>query len=241
MVDDCVAESVENGRHVRYTNESNTEPYRPGGVISVTSASEDSSVRRRENTRARLLSAALDVFAEKGLKRVTVDDLVGAAGFTRGAFYSNFGSIEEVFFAVFEEQSRLMLETMRHTMDAVPAGEFSLESVGLMLESLSPFGRTWYLIQSEFTLLALRSEEAQQVFAEHHCQFQAEMEELIGEVISRLDREPTIPVQQLTETAIALYLHSLAHEHLGTGALDRSALVEIVLPQVIIGLSRPAG
>ena len=55
--------------------------------------------RRRVNTRARLVEAAEDVFVRKGLKRVTVDDLVGAAGFTRGAFYSNFSSIEEVFFA----------------------------------------------------------------------------------------------------------------------------------------------
>ena len=67
------------------------------------------------------------------------------------------------------------------------------------------------------------------------------MEELIGDIIDRLDREPTIPVQKLTETAIALYLHSLAHEHLGTGALGTADLVDIVLPQVLIGLSRPKG
>lgn len=195
--------------------------------------------RRRENTRARLLEAALEVFAEKGLKRVTVDDLVGAAGFTRGAFYSNFSSIEEVFFAVFDDQSRRMMRTVRETIDAIPAGEFSPASMGLILDSLLPFGRTWYLIQSEFTLLALRNEEARQVFAAHHRRFEHEMEELIADIIARLDREPTIPIQKLTETAIALYLHSIAHENLGTGALGTADLVDIVLPQVLIGLSRP--
>ena len=195
--------------------------------------------RRREHTRARLLEAALLVFAEKGLKRVTVDDLVGAAGFTRGAFYSNFSSIEEVFFTVFEEQSRRMLATVRETMDSVPEGEFSVESMGLILDSLLPFGRTWFIIQSEFTLLALRNEEAREVFTAHHRMFQHEMEELIGDIIARLGREPTVPIEKLTETAIALYLHSLAHEHLGTGALDTQSLVDIVLPQILIGLSRP--
>ena len=202
---------------------------------------EKPAPRRRETTRARLLEAALQVFAEKGLKRVTVDDLVGAAGFTRGAFYSNFASIDEVFFAVFEDQSRRMMATVRETIDAIPADEFSPASMGLILDSLLPFGRTWYLIQSEFTLLALRSEEARDVFADHHRRFEEEMEELIGDIISRLDREPTIPLRQLTETAIALYLHSIAHENLGTGALDTEALVDIVLPQVLIGLSRPTG
>ena len=65
----------------------------PGTGADTTPA----TTRRRENTRARLLEAAEDVFVRKGLNRVTVDDLVGAAGFTRGAFYSNFSSLEEVF------------------------------------------------------------------------------------------------------------------------------------------------
>ena len=199
------------------------------------------SRRRREHTRARLLGAALEVFAEKGLKRVTVDDLVAAAGFTRGAFYSNFSSIEEVFFTVFEEQSRTRLGIVRETVDSVPSGEFSMESLGLILDNLLPLGRTWFIIQSEFTLLALRNEEARQVFVEHHQMFQREMEDLIGDVIGRLGREPVVPLPTLTETAIALYLHSIAHENLGTGALDTKTLVEVVLPEVLIGLSRPAG
>jgi AcrR family transcriptional regulator len=235
-----MAETVQSGRHVRYTSESNTEPY-PGGVVISVTRPNTSALRRRENTRARLLEAALGVFAEKGLKRVTVDDLVGAAGFTRGAFYSNFASIEEVFFAVFEDQSRRMMRTVRETIDAIPAGDFSPASMGLILDSLMPFGRTWFLIQSEFTLLALRNEEAREVFADHHRRFEREMEELIGDIIARLDREPTIPIQKLTETAIALYLHSIAHENLGTGALGTADLVDIVLPQVLIGLSRPVG
>ena len=49
-----------------------------------------------------------------------------------------------------------------------------------------------------------------------------------------------MPLEQLTETSIALYLHSLAQEGLGMGTLDTAALTDIVLPQVIVGLSRPA-
>ena len=79
------------------------------------------------------------------------------------------------------------------------------------------------------------------VFAEHHQLFKHEMEELVADILARLDREAVVPLEKLTETAIALYLHSLAHEHLGTGAMDTSALVDVVLPQVLIGLSRPVG
>jgi AcrR family transcriptional regulator len=194
-------------------------------------------VRRRENTRARLLTAAEGVFAQKGLKRVTVDDLVGAAGFTRGAFYSNFSSIEEVFYELFRQQSEAMLAIVREVVDEAPEEEFS---IGLVLERLGPISSRWFVIQTEFTLLALRNEEARTLFREHRAMFEEQMVGLIGDLVARLGRVPTVPLEQLSETVVALYLHSLAQEGLGMGTLDTVALTEIVLPQVIVGLSEPA-
>jgi AcrR family transcriptional regulator len=197
------------------------------------------AVRRRENTRARLIEAAEDVFTTKGVKRVTVDDLVGAAGFTRGAFYSNFSSIEEVFFALFEQQSEQMLAVVREAIDAIPEDEFSLESLGQVLERMQPIARPWYVIQTEFTLLALRNEEARRVFRQHREQFESQMVGVIGDVVRLLGREPSIPLTQLTETAIALYLHALGQDGLGIGALNTEELVNLVLPRLIMGLSHP--
>jgi AcrR family transcriptional regulator len=198
--------------------------------------SADPTVRRRVNTRARLLAAAEDVFVIKGLKRVTVDDLVGAAGFTRGAFYSNFSSIEEVFFALFKKQSETMLAIVREVVDQTPEGEFS---IGLVLERLRPVSARWYVIQAEFTLLALRSEQARVLFQEHRAMFEDQMVGVFSDLVAKLGRVPTVSLKQLTETAIALYLHSLAQEGLGMGTLDTDELTNIVLPQVIMGLSRP--
>ncbi len=197
------------------------------------------AVRRRENTRARLIEAAEDVFARKGVKRVTVDDLVGAAGFTRGAFYSNFSSIEEVFFALFEQQSERMLAVVREVIDGIPEDRFTPASLGLILESLKPIAPRWYVVQTEFTLLAVRNEEARQVFQQHRQQFESQMVEVIGDVVRMLGREPSIPLKQLTETAIALYLHALGQDALGLGTLNSDELVHLVLPQLILGLSHP--
>ncbi len=197
------------------------------------------STRRRENTRARLLAAALEVFAEKGIKRVTVDELVAAAGFTRGAFYSNFSSIDEVFFAVFEDQADRMLSAVRGAIESIPEGEFSLDSVGTILESLHPFGRQWYLIHTEFVLYALRNEEAREILGEHSRRLRAELVDVIGDVLTRLERRATIPLDQVTETAVALYLHSIAQEHLGEQTLGPDELLGSVLPQVVLGLSEP--
>jgi hypothetical protein len=45
-------------------------------------------------------------------------------------------------------------------------------------------------------------------------------------------------MELVTETAVALYLHSLGQQGLGFGGLDPHHLVESVLPHVIIGLTR---
>jgi AcrR family transcriptional regulator len=194
--------------------------------------------RSRENTRARLVESAVEVFAEKALRRVTVDDVVGSAGFTRGAFYSNFASIDELFFEVYAEQADLMLAAVRTAIDEIPPAEFSLGSLRSVLAALHPFGRRWYLIQNEFALLAVRDAEARERFNAQGDRLQREIVELVRRVLVLLEREPVISHAHLTEVLLALYLHSLGNEQLGTGKLDPDRLVDDVLPHVLLGLSR---
>ena len=54
------------------------------------------TLRKRENTRARLIEAAADIVASKGIASTRIDDVVKQAGFTRGAFYSNYSSLQDV-------------------------------------------------------------------------------------------------------------------------------------------------
>ena len=65
---------------------------------------------RRQKTRARLLDAAFEIFADKGVHASSVEMITEAAGFTRGAFYSNFSTKEELFFALMERENTLRIE-----------------------------------------------------------------------------------------------------------------------------------
>lgn len=51
----------------------------------------------REQTLQRLLDAAQKIIAKKGLEGASVEDISAAAGYSRGAFYSNFGSKYDLF------------------------------------------------------------------------------------------------------------------------------------------------
>ncbi|MGY6123214.1 TetR/AcrR family transcriptional regulator (plasmid) [Paraburkholderia strydomiana] len=66
--------------------------------------------RRKQQTRERLFEAARSVFLEKGLAATSVEDIVKAAGYTRGAFYSNFHCKQE-----------LLLELLRRDVDEASA------------------------------------------------------------------------------------------------------------------------
>jgi AcrR family transcriptional regulator len=51
---------------------------------------------KKEQTRERLIDAARTIFLQKGFAATSVEDVVEAAGYTRGAFYSNFRGKEEL-------------------------------------------------------------------------------------------------------------------------------------------------
>jgi AcrR family transcriptional regulator len=65
----------------------------------------------KDQTRQRLLDAAQTIFIKKGFVAASVEDIAEAAGYTRGAFYSNFGSKNELF-----------LELLRRDHETTQAG-----------------------------------------------------------------------------------------------------------------------
>lgn len=50
----------------------------------------------------------LSVFARNGCDRATVDEIVRAAGFSKGAFYVRFNTKEDLFWAMLEDRATSM-------------------------------------------------------------------------------------------------------------------------------------
>lgn len=77
---------------------------------------EDHRVRtgalRRERTRRKLLTAAMEVFAEKGVDAPVIEDFIAAAGVARGTFYNYFSTTQELLDAVTSELSDEILASI---------------------------------------------------------------------------------------------------------------------------------
>ena len=66
--------------------------------------------RKAERTRAALLDAARDLFAEQGYTATSVGDIAAAAGVSLGAFYQYFGDRADIMAALVGEGARRMLD-----------------------------------------------------------------------------------------------------------------------------------
>src|SRR3954453_12610378 len=98
---------------------------------------------KQAQTRQALLDAAREVFIERGFAGASVEQITAAAGFTRGAFYSNFGSKEELFAELLQQQ---VFETYREmarariARGASPPIEQTAEELAAVVRDPS---RTW--------------------------------------------------------------------------------------------------
>ena len=109
--------------------------------------------RSRANTRAALLAAAEGLLLETGFEGVTIDAICSRAGFTRGAFYSNFRTVSDVFFGLYEQKSREGLEltksAVRAARESATAGADAETTVRRLLAVL-PSDVTWFTLRARF-------------------------------------------------------------------------------------------
>jgi AcrR family transcriptional regulator len=70
----------------------------------------------RAQTRDRLMDAAYEIVVQNGIEEVSIEDIAEAAGFSRGAFYSNFETKEDLLCALLEREADEAQEELRAIM-----------------------------------------------------------------------------------------------------------------------------
>ena len=182
---------------------------------------ERSATRRRltrgeqqAETRRALLEAAARVFVERGFAGTSVEAIAGEAGYSRGAFYSNFESKEQLFAELLQQRVYERYRAMTKEAKA-PRGERpSLREVGEQLAAIQGEreGRWLFRLWLELLAHAGRDERFREIASAFWRANRAASTEAIAAAYAEQGTSPPVAPDHLASAMIALDI-GLAIQH----------------------------
>jgi AcrR family transcriptional regulator len=122
---------------------------------------------RKAETRQRLLDAAADLFASKGVHAVSLDAIAEAADRTTGAIYSHFGGKVGLLLALLDQTSRQVGRETRDALDGVGDTDARLHALWTtFVDRADSPDDPWMLLEHELWLFAARNPETRDQLAE---------------------------------------------------------------------------
>jgi AcrR family transcriptional regulator len=195
----------------------------------------------REQTRESLLAAAHDVFVQKGFAHASVEEVTSAAGYSRGAFYSNFEDKTELFFELMDRESAAIKAQFRELLEAPMLDPAHLYAQLVSYYSMLVSKDTSSLLCMDAKIVALRDEK----FRVRLNQFQQEQHQQIAGFIEAYTRltgtTPSAPVDEIAIGLLALcegvsFAHRCDPERIdantGSAVLSYFLKSVIALPQL---------
>jgi len=121
---------------------------------------------KREQTRLRLRESAVQAFASQGVGAASVDRISESAGLSRGAFYANYDTKEDLLLELMSEQLEREAVAWRKVVDEADGAEAILRGFIARFEA-SNRSADWSLLMMELTLHAERNP----AFGDHYHAF----------------------------------------------------------------------
>lgn len=186
---------------------------------------------RRESqaqTRRRLLDVAAEVLFESGYTATSLDRIADAAGFSKGAVYSNFSGKEELVLEVLDERFRNRLDDLAAGLDAAaedPGARFDA-FLGWWESMLLDEG--WGAVIFEFVGATRDNPDLQKRLAERETMVIDYCTALVSAEIERFDLRPSLEARQLAGMLVAL----------GQGLAFTRTLDPSVSPRILVHTAR---
>jgi AcrR family transcriptional regulator len=195
---------------------------------------------RRALTRDKLMSAATIVFAERGIIGASVEEICEAAGFTRGAFYSNFADKDDLVLALIQHRITTQYAAAEHSIGQMKNAPEGLSPEQLVSYALTEFeaagrsGRETVLTQQELLLYAARQPSLRDPYLAFADACSRQLSVLIADAMAFTELEFTLPYGD------AIELLTATHSHLHLQALFTGELDSHLLHALLMGITRPA-
>jgi AcrR family transcriptional regulator len=158
---------------------------------------------QQAQTRSRLLQAAAKVFTRKGMQQASIDEVAQEAGYTKGAFYANFKSKEDLFLAMLDERfgERLAEVEKAFATEESPPEQARHAAAGFARARSDGDHDRLFL---EFAGYALGNEAFRRELIEHFATLRERLAEVYQQRVDEYGIEPTVPMDQLVRMVIAM-------------------------------------
>ena len=166
--------------------------------------------QRSEETRTKIIDAAIKLFSNNGYNKASVDDICTEAGISKGAFYHHFKSKQELFLALLDG----WLQNIDNAIDA--SKELSAPETLMQMTTAFPYifetagdGLPMFL---EFWLQASRDKKIWDAsiapYRRYHKYFTTLIKKGVDEG-SFVEVDPDLASRMIVSTAMGLLLQSL--------------------------------
>jgi AcrR family transcriptional regulator len=171
---------------------------------------------KQAETRRRLLDAAEQVFLRRGLQGSSVEEIAAEAGFTRGAFYSNFASKDELFVEllharIYDRYAEMAEEAQEQPGTPRERLRWGIERVRDVQKGEA--GSWLFRLWLECLTQAARDEDFRKLAATFWSGNRGLLAGQIASTYKEIGRKPQLPPKQLATAMIALDV-GLAVQHL---------------------------
>lgn len=180
--------------------------------------------QRRQMTREALIASATAEIFENGVSGASVRRITERAGYTQGAFYSNFATRNALLEAVLESHMRRRLDQMEAILLGEGPFEAIMERLGAWLKSMQD-DKAGTLVMLEFQVHALRDRE----FAATYNRLRAAQHAFIAHAIEAIRKQYGV------ETKLPPMLMSLGFSALWSGFALQGRIPDDVEADDLIG------
>ena len=184
---------------------------------------------KQAQTRQALLDAAATVFAERGFHGTSVEAITLEAGYTRGAFYSNFETKEQLFAELLQDRVYTRYREMAERANAPSDRRPTMREVGEQLAAIQRSPADLWLVRLWLELLAHagRDEQFRELAAGFWRENRRRSADAIAGAYDEAGQPPPVPADHLASAMIALDI-GLAIQHFA----DPDAVPLALYPQL---------
>ncbi|HEX4107465.1 MAG TPA: TetR/AcrR family transcriptional regulator [Solirubrobacteraceae bacterium] len=195
----------------------------------ASSPSRPSRKERQAETRRRLLRSATRVFARCGLHQASIDDVAHDAGYTKGAFYANFASKQDLFLAMLDERfadRAEQIERSARRREDVPERARAAGDEFVAALAADP---EWQRLFFEFAAHAARDESFRGELIKRYRSLRNRLAEVFNDRAPELGGEPPVSPQELAVMTFAMANGFALERLLEPEAVDEAAFGRMLM------------